>query len=288
MNARSTFLWCVRRELWEHRAIFIAPVAVASLVLVAFLFNLRSITKMAGSLAALPADKQALAAAMPFSIATSAIVGATFLVGIFYCLDALYGERRDRSILFWKSMPVSDLTTVASKAFIPMVVMPLVALVIALVTHVILLGVSGAALKANGLDASTLWSQLPFLQMPVAMAYSFAAHSLWLAPVFAWLLLVSAWAKKAPSLWAVLPVIGALIAEKIAIGTSHVANLIQYRFAGVMQEAFTGNAGDDPVTRLSQLDPLRFLGSLGLWTGLIAAAAMLAGAIWLRRRREPI
>ena len=58
---------------------------------------------------------------------------------MFYCLDALYGERRDRSILFWKSLPVSDLTTVLSKASIPIVVLPLLTFAVTVATQLIML-----------------------------------------------------------------------------------------------------------------------------------------------------
>src|SRR6202021_706378 len=74
----------------------------------------------------------------PFNFAALLIMGATFLVSIFYCLDALHGERRDRSILFWKSLPVSDLTTVLSKFSIPMVVIPVVAFLTIVIMQLIM------------------------------------------------------------------------------------------------------------------------------------------------------
>jgi ABC-2 type transport system permease protein len=170
---------------------------------------------------------------------------------------------------------------------IPLVVLPLVAFAIALATQAILLAVSSAVLMASGVEPDTVWSRLS-AQMPVVMLYGVMAHALWFAPIYGWLLLVSAWAKKAPFLWAVLPVFGAFVVEKIAFGTSHVASLVQYRFMGAMREAFAANAMKEPIMQLSQLDPVRFLGSPGLWIGLAFAAAFLAAAIWLRRRREPI
>ena len=134
MNARSTFAWSLRRELWEHRSIYIAPLAVAALVIVAFIFSLGSAGHKLSLIATLPPAKQAALVVLPYNIASSVILFTSFLVAVFYCLDALYAERRDRSILFWKSMPVSDRTTVLSKAFIPLVVLPLIAFTIALAT----------------------------------------------------------------------------------------------------------------------------------------------------------
>ena len=89
----------------------------------------------------------------------------TFVVGVFYCLDALHGERRDRSILFWKSLPVSDLTTVLSKASIPLVVLPLLTFAITVVTQWIMLLLSSAVLLGSGLSVATLWTQLSLFQM---------------------------------------------------------------------------------------------------------------------------
>jgi ABC-2 type transport system permease protein len=159
--------------------------------------------------------------------------------------------------------------------------------VIALATQAILLVLTSAAMLASDVAVATLWSRLPWFQMDVAMLYGLVVHALWYAPIYGWLLLVSAWAKKAPFLWAVMPVFLAFIVEKIAFGTSYVASLVQYRVMGAMSEAFASHAMKT-VTQFDELVPARFLSSPGLWVGLVFAAAFLAAAIWLRRRREPI
>ena len=85
----------------------------------------RSVCRNSGCNAlALESTRQRAAIEMPYDIAAMMIMFTVFIVGIFYCLDALHGERRDRSILFWKSLPVSDLTTVLSKVFVPLVILP--------------------------------------------------------------------------------------------------------------------------------------------------------------------
>ena len=119
------FFWSVRRELWENRSIYVAPLIVAAVVLFGSLvgsFHLPDRRRLAMLLD--PAHRRA-AIEMPYDIAAMIIILTAFVVGVFYCLDALYGERRERSILFWKSLPVSDLTTVLSKATIPLVILPL-------------------------------------------------------------------------------------------------------------------------------------------------------------------
>ncbi|HUP97886.1 MAG TPA: hypothetical protein VM073_08090 [Usitatibacter sp.] len=285
MNARTLLAWSVRRELWEHRAVYIAPLAIAALVLVAFLFHA---PRWAASVAdiALDSAKHRAGAVIPFSMAASAILFTSWIVGVFYSLDALNAERRDRSILFWKSMPVSDRITVASKAAIPLVVLPLVALAIALATQLAMALGATVVLAAKGMAPSIPWTAVPWGPATVGMFYAMAVHVLWFAPLFAWLLLVSAWARRAPFLWTVLPVLAAMAAEKIAFDTTHFARLLKHRFVGGMN-AFVPEAMNQPITQLSQLDPARFLSMPGLWLGLAFAFACLAIAVRVRRRREP-
>src|SRR5258706_353260 len=219
--------------------------------------------------------------------AAGLIILTSFIVGAFYCLEALYGERRDRSILFWKSLPVSDLTTVLSKASIPLVVLPSIAIAVSLATQLVMLFLSTVVLSASGVGAAALWSRLPLFTMTLIMFYGVAVHVLWHAPLYAWLLLISGWARRTPLLWVVLPPMALGVFERITFHTSLVASLVSYRVIGAMRVAFVASEGHD-IRRLAQLDPLRFLISPGLWIGLIAAAAFLAAAARLRRDREPI
>ena len=166
----------------------------------------------------------------PYDFAALVIMGTTFIVGVFYCLDALHGERRDRSILFWKSLPVSDLTTVLSKASIPLVVLPLLTFAITVVTQLIMLLLSSAVLLGSGLSVATLWTQLSLPQMWLVLLYHLVTvHALWYAPIYGWLLLVSAWARRAPFLWAALPLLAIALVEKIAFNTSHFATMLGNR-----------------------------------------------------------
>jgi ABC-2 type transport system permease protein len=288
MPARPMY-WSVRRELWENRSITIAPLVVAAVVLFASLIATIGLPRKIRSLPALDAAAQHAVGVRPFSMAPAPIMFATLLVGLFYSLDALYGERRDRSILFWKSLPVSDRTTVLSKASIPLVVLPLIAFVLSVVTQVILLMAGSAVLLGSGISPAPLWGEFRFLQNLVIMFYGLTVHALWFAPIYAWLLLVSAWSRRVPFLWAALPLFALAAFERIAFSSKDSMSLLQYRVMGAMATAFTFNpaAGED-IDRLSQLTPGRFLSTPGLWTGLIVAAAFLAAAIRLRRNRDPI
>jgi len=283
-----TFRWLLRRELWEHRAVYLAPLAVAVIALVGFFIHAPRVTEGIRGLAALDPARQVAAVVTPYGLAASVILLTCWIVGGYYCLDALYGERRDRSILFWKSMPVSDLATVLSKATVALVILPIVGCAIALATQLVMLLASTVALAAGGADPAAPWNLLPMLPMTVAMFYGMAVHALWFAPIYGWLLLVSAWARRATFLWAFMPFFAAYVLESIAFGTRYVSAFLTQRFMGAMARAFAPGALKHPITELSQLTPLQFLATPGLWIGLAFAAAFIVAAVRVRRYREPI
>ncbi len=275
--------WSIRRELWENRYIYIAPLAVAAVTLFGFLIatigRAMSMTDLAQRRAVLEE---------PYTFASLLIMGTTFIVAVFYCLDALHGERRDRSILFWKSLPVSDLTAVLSKASIPILILPLLTFAITVVMQLIMLLLSGVVMFGSGLSVATLWTHFPPFQMSLMLLYHLVAiHGLYYAPVYGWLLLVSAWARRAAFLWAALPLLAIGIIEKIAFNTSHFGALLGYRLSGGTEgAAFT--AHDMSMDPLAHIHPGQFLMSAGLWIGLAIAAGFLAAAVRLRRYRGPI
>ena len=289
-----SFSWSVRRELWENRSLYIAPLAVACVLLLGSLISAlyygHRIVDIMGPVLKLDPARRGAELAKPYDMAAMVLIVTSFLVAVFYCLDALHGERRDRSILFWKSLPVSDLTTLLSKASIPLVILPLIAFVVILATHFLMLLVATAALATHGVSASALWTRVFGFEGPLVLLYGLAVNALWYAPIYGWLLLVSGWARRATFLWAVLPPLALCVVEAIAFHTWHFASLLKYRLTGVFAEAFdvTSMHGHVSNVGLAQLDPLKFLSSPSLWTGLALAAAFLGAAIWLRRRSEPI
>lgn len=280
--------WSIRREVWENRSVYIAPLIVASVALFGFLISTITLPSRMRALAALEPARQRGSVILPFSMAASVLLMTGFIVAAFYCFDALYGERRDRSILFWKSMPVSDRTTVLAKALIPLLVAPLIAFTVALVTQVIMLVLSTMVLVGNGINPAMLWSRLPLPRMTMVMLYGLTAHVLWFAPIYGWLLLVSAWARRTPFLWAVLPFPVLTMVERMAFGTTHIASMLRYRVVGAMAEGFDVDPKTHLITRFSQLDPVGLLTSAGFWSGLLFAVACLIAAVRLRRNREPI
>lgn len=286
--ATRRMYWSVRRELWESRSIYLAPLAAAALTLFGFMISTIHLPdKMRAALTLNPMQQRELIA-QPYNFAAVLIMGTAFIVGIFYSLDALHGERRDRSIFFWKSLPVSDLTTVLSKVTIPLVILPLLSFAITVVTQFVMLLLSTAVLLGSGLSVGTLWTQLSFFHMSLMLLYHIlTVHGLWYAPLYGWLLLVSAWARRAPFIWAFLPPFAIWGVEKMAFKTSHFLAMLQYRLTGP-EPSTTTAPGATLMDMLSALTPAQFFSTPGLWIGLGVAAAFLAAAVRLRRYREPI
>ncbi len=282
------FYWLLRRELWENRSIYVAPLAIAAVFLLGFLVRVGGLPARMRSAAALEPMKQYAALAQPYDMVAALVMITVILVAVFYSLDALYGERRDRSSLFWKSLPVSDTTTVLAKASIPLLIMPLLGVLVTALAQFLMLLVSSAALAAAGQSPGTLWREVSLGRSSLLLLYHmFAVHVLWHAPLYAWLLLVSAWARRAPFLWAFLPPVAIWHLEQIVFNTSHVLGYLKYRLEGNGMDALL-MPGTMPMDPMTQATPGRFLTSAGLWGGLVVAALFLAAAVRLRRYRGPI
>ena len=288
ISAPRLFFWSVRRELWEHRSIYIAPLAIAIVILFAFLVSLIHMPDRIRTEFALDSMKHQELVEQQYNFVAMLFMGSYLIVAVFYCLDALHGERRDRSVLFWKSLPVSDLTTVLSKASIPIIVMPLLIFAITIATQLAMLLLNSAAFLASGKSVMELWSELPLFQMSLGLFFHLLlVHGFCFAPIYSWMLLVSAWARRAPFLWAVLPPFAIGIVEKIAFNTSHFAEMLGGMMGGgdTIPYPSSANGGMDMSTHLNLA---QFLSSPGLWVGLLFAAVCLAGAVRLRRYRDPI
>jgi ABC-2 type transport system permease protein len=297
-NTVQPFAWSVRREIWEHRAIWMGPLIAAGLVLFGFLIRIFDLPRTWREVGHMPPGVQAAAVAAPFAIAAVAILVTGFIVAVFYCLGALNNERRDRSILFWKSLPVSDTTAVLAKVFIPMVAIPVVLFVTVWVAQFIMLLLATVTLSLNGLSPAVVWNDWPIARMTVVLVYLLVVTTLWYAPVYGWLLMVSSWARRMAFLWAVLPWPGLAILEKIAFGSEYVGNFINYVINGWVEVAlrmapeFQNHHGkvhmkDIPVIDpLSLLDPGHFFTTPSLYIGLVVAAAFVAAAIYFRKKRD--
>jgi ABC-2 type transport system permease protein len=282
------FRWSLRRELWENRAIYLAPLGVGAFAVVALVIHAITMpSHMPGMLANDPLNTGS--ASITYRVVALLMLASSFITGAFYSLEALSSERRDRSILFWRSMPVSDLTTVLAKASLPLVVLPLVTFAVIVAAHVILFVLSVLALALNGHGPGPLWRELQFFRIWPALLYATAAMSLWHAPIHGFLMLASGWARRTAVLWAVLPLLAVGVLEKLIFDTTGVALLALHRLVGWYHQAFQPPAAEHVPFDVSLLvTPGEFLSSPGLWIGLALAALFLAAAVRMRRLREPV
>jgi ABC-2 type transport system permease protein len=285
----NVMIMLMRRELWEHRALWIAPLLVPVLVLVFVLI---------GPINAMPfTDEQMrrdLGGSAQLSTASFQFWIASIVV-FFYLLDCLFTERRDRSILFWKSMPVSDTATVLSKLLIALVVVPVGVYVIAALTNVLSGGLSMLRSGLGG-EAGLLWDAGITMKVQLMLLIAVVVSVLWYAPVAGYLLLVSVLARRTPFLWAVLPPFVLSIGEWLTFRTHYVSDFIVhrlsswYRLVGPSDLARTIFSRSEPGSSIdaafAAIDVSRVLTSLSLWGGLVAAALLVYAAIFIRSRRD--
>jgi ABC-2 type transport system permease protein len=291
MNTKGP--WLVRREFWENRAIWMIPAVFGGLLLLAALFGRVSIPQLTS-----PQESRAAAAAF------LGIIGASFIVvmsvySTWYLLDCLYTDRRDRSILFWKSLPISDATTVLVKLLVGMIIVPLVYFAAADVTA--LLAAFILSLRARAAIGSSLWNGDVWVQMQVLWIYVVVTAAIWYLPIAGWLMLVSAWAKRAVMLWAVLPPLLLYIFERMFFGTKFVGHIVMRRLGGlpslsINDPRYLWTHGGDVVDNAAAtsanvwqlLNPSGFFTSAETWIGVAVGAALIFAAIQLRMRRSEI
>ena len=296
----NRFLWLVRREVWEHKAIWVAPAIVIGCLMLLMLtgnVHLGPIGTVNGHAVLGEATDEIKLKLLVIVYAGLALVVFMVMgiVAFFYALDALYADRRDRSVLFWKSLPLSDAETVLSKFAVAIVVIPLVALAASLVAQLVIAAGGSARLALEGIGGAVMWRpEALFGGFAVAFLWCVTAM-LWYAPVVGYLMLASAWAPRGPFLWAVLPPVGLWVGERFVVGSEHVGDFITgrlfglYGLLGARSDGSPGAEGDE-MAKISQVDLVgglrEFYASPELWLGVVAAALLLAGAMWVRRYRD--
>jgi ABC-2 type transport system permease protein len=314
----KTMKWLIKREMWENKGMLVwTPVviaAVVALLALSALFGGRmtdfqlygqgvgSVT-IEGAVRTRIADTLAqayLGAGAPVMIVLGLLV-------FFYCLGALHDERRDRSLLFWKSLPVSDTTTVLSKVLLAMVVAPLITMAVTFLLGLLILVATCALLLTHGTNLFGAVLASPELYLaPLRLVALLPVYVLWALPTVGWLLMVSSMARSKVFLWAVgTPVITTLLlvwAQKaLNLGVdaawfaSHITNRI---LLGVVPGSwFVFSRDTITVPHEPNVVPLpdvifstswSTLGGISVWIGAVAGVAMIAVAVVMRRRREEV
>jgi ABC-2 type transport system permease protein len=280
----NDFIWLVRREFWENKAIWVMPACIGALMIVATLFGTVEVTLLNTS-----GQQSELAAALSLLAVGGVFWAAMSIYTVWYLLDCLYADRKDRSVLFFKSLPLTDSATVFSKLFVALIAIPLVYLVAADLSALLMAFV--ISVRARLGFGSILWRPELWLQQQVLWLYVIVTGILWYLPIVGWLLLVSAWAKRAVILQAILPPLAIMLAERLFLGTHAAAMLFRDRLLGggyvALHHPINWSLQKGEMTpgvwRLP--DPVGFLSSADVWIGVALGAACIAGAVQLRKRR---
>ena len=312
----KTMKWLIKREFWEHKGMVVwAPAVVAGLIALLTLGGVLlgrhaafegGASKLSVELGGEARDATIAMLAdvyMAFSVPILAILG--FLV-FFYCLGALHDDRRDRSLLFWKSLPVSDRMTVLSKAALALVAIPLVSVLIGIALSLVITLLLGVSMAMHGLNLiGPVLSSPSFYLSPLRLLGLLPVYLLWALPTVGWLLLVSSWARSKVFLWAVgAPLVTAVLiawANKIfGLGMApgwFMENIVSRMLLGVAPGNWFMHSRINPHQLVQEgAEHVRnadlfsaswsTLGTPSLWVGVAAGVAMIAGAVWLRRWRE--
>ena len=294
----------IRRELWEHRALWIAPLAIAGIMVLCVLFGTSLHSDLGDRDMPLDAAQKVALLTMSQGALSLPIYLVMIFVVSFYLVDCLYAERRDRSILFWKSLPVSDGLTVTSKLLVGTVVVPLGVFVLNAVTHLVILGVWDPRAAFQHLPNPSAWNTLAWLRTELVLLALLALSTLWYAPVSAYFMLVGAWARRHALMWATLLPLLAPVLERMVLGTHYLWTYVAYRFGmfhiwGVLglqhQRVFVAMPSEENGNHLdinnfdSLLTDLHFRAAFlypDLLLGLLVAGLLLYGATRIRRYRD--
>jgi ABC-2 type transport system permease protein len=317
----NTQKWLLKREYWEHKGGFFWAPMVISGIITLFTIGSLIIASVIGKNSGMyfggnsdmsiqvaltkvtEPDKiefaQGLANGYPL-IGMPIIIAMVFVV-FFYCLSALFDDRKDRSILFWKSLPISDKDTVISKVITATLVAPIIASIAVLTLSLFNLFVFMIIVAFHGLnlfgyvlgDADFYLTAVKFLSMiPI--------YALWALPTIAYLLFVSSWAKTKPFLWAVgVPVLGGVIISWMnammgfGLDMSSFWKFISLRWFGSIVPGtwFASSNGahlSDNGRGFSELlmQSYQQLGHINIWIGLVIGVALIYAAIQMRRYRD--
>jgi ABC-2 type transport system permease protein len=309
MNA---FIYMLRREIWEHRAFVMVPMVIAALYLVGHLLGLFQVARVmsfdghnfyefADFVEEMawkdPEERRAILGFMMGMYAMPFFITLAFMT-FFYLLDSLFSDRKDRSILFWKSLPITDTATVMSKWVTAAVVAPLITIGWVFAMHMsTLIVLTLLAWFGGGSAWDLVWSPMPFFDVYLFYIYVMFTAALWFAPVWGWLILASAWARRAVFLWATLPIVAIGVMEGIFSHTNYFWQVIGYRVSwGYGITSFRSdfdpgvNFRNDMVDVSGSItDLINFSGFMtnpDMYLGVLVGGVFTAAAIWLRRYRD--
>ncbi|MEO7072610.1 MAG: hypothetical protein ABI300_06420 [Rhodanobacter sp.] len=321
-GAINNLYWLVKREFWEHRGGFLwAPVITAGIFLLLTIMGVVTaevlgarhgisigasgqLRQVISQMDAGDMSQVGMALDLTMFSAMALITVVLGFVVFFYCLGALYDDRRDRSVLFWKSLPISNTSTVLSKVISATILAPVIAVVVGIAAGLLQLLIVAIVLSFHGVN---VW-QLLLLAHPFRITANLIGYLpiylLWALPSVGWLLLCSAWARSKPFLWAIaLPVATGLVISWFGIMGLFNLSAGWFWQEVVLRGLLSVFPGSGTLASLGQSSPrgsmnglslmdlsqsYQVLATPSLWIGLVIGVALLAGAIWFRRWRSDI
>lgn len=295
----------MRRELWEHRSLYVTPLVVALvmtlMLLTGFIFasgyqELVDIGVVgAQNIMADAHRRMALGAILVGN--TVVFILASGVLTIFYCLDTLYAERKDKSILFWRSLPVTDAETVVSKLLTALIAIPLITFAVVVGAHLVNLVMTSIFVSIEGGSPGfMIWKSAPLFDVWATVLIVMLALPLWFSPFIGWFLFVSAWTKRSPLLTAFLPLVIVPMLEYFVLRTHFIGDAIESRFSqlplfsGIDPHVFFDEkalaARTEAINLLDVIDLGKFLTSPAMWAGLVVTGLFVTAAIYVRRYRD--
>ena len=295
----------IRREIWEHRAIYVTPIAIAvivSLISLAGMVTVSAFDKEVNlalfSASNIAGDAERQAALTVFFLGTSWVfLFALAILTTFYALDSLYAERKDKSILFWRSLPITDAETVISKLLTAVFVLPLFTVAAIIATHLVNLVITTGWVMARGGNAAHLvWGSVTLFDNWTAALVVTVASAIWMSPLIGWFLFVSAFTKRSPLLMAFMPLIIIPIIEWIFFRSKLFASAVFGRgemiplFREMDIEGFFDEermrVNEELVSLLAHIDIGKFLLNPSVWAGVVVCGLFATAAIYVRRYRD--
>jgi ABC-2 type transport system permease protein len=284
--------WLVRREFWENRAIWMVPAIIGVTLTLATLFGRVDLDG-----AALSEEHRAVVGGVVlFGFGVSFFVVMN-IYATWYLLDCLYADRKDRSVLFWKSLPVSDTATVLAKLFTGLVAIPFVYFIAADLSTLMIAFI--ISMRVRSTFALALWQPDVWLQLQALWLYLIFSTAIWYLPFAGWFMVVSAWAKRAATLWSILPPLAVYLLERWFFGTHRFGDVLRDRALGYFPHAFSDHVTwvtttfdhdsiSTPENVWHMLDPVGFLSSAATWLGVVTGVLFIAATIQLRIRRSEV
>jgi len=310
----NTMVMLVKREFWEHRSLWIAPLVWVGVIILLSSWGFYVASNHIGAHDSAPVvieqgpnsdaasenvvrhdeSRNQSFSTGGYLLINAMVSGFATIVVFFYLIDCLFTERRDRSILFWKSMPLSDTQVVLSKLATAMIAVPIGVLLLSAATQLVLYCISWLTFRGTLVGQYMPdWDIVSWLRSQFVGIELMIGGLLWYAPIAAYFLLLSVWARKLVFLWAVVPLAAIPLLEWVFLDSHTFGRFLLDRFGGyvpLMHAEHAFQKGGENFPRVdaifASVDLSGIFKTPDMWIGLAVAAALTYATIRIRRYRD--